>query len=178
MNGRLAGKLTVSAAPVRGGELELMRRDGDVTPELRAGDVITVRGASGVLLSGAIQTRALDDILRNPPAQFMPIGNNPGGAVNGGAASADQSRLRTSLTGGPIAGLTPSGHVDFRQRVSNDFQLTVEIEDVNLPPGTLLDVEVDGRVVGQIKVSGVGLGGELELNTRVPIADEDPRTAS
>ncbi len=156
INGRTAGKLTVSAPPVRGGELELNSRDGDLTPQLKAGDVITVRGANGVLLSGAIQTRALDDVLRNPAAQPMPVSNNPSGNL---------SRAASGLAGGSIAGVTPSGHVDFRQR-GNDLQLTVEVEDVNLPIGTVLDVEVDGRVIGQIKISGVGRGGELELNTR------------
>ncbi len=156
INGRTAGKLTVSVPPVRGGELELNSRDGDLTPQLKAGDVITVRGANGVLLSGAIQTRALDDVLRNPAAQPIPVSNNPSGNL---------SRAASGLAGGSIAGVTPSGHVDFRQR-GNDLQLTVEVEDVNLPIGTVLDVEVDGRVIGQIKISGVGRGGELELNTR------------
>lgn len=114
INGRSAGRLTISPAPVRGGELELRSSDGDLTPELRAGDLITICSDKGVVMSGAIQTRALDDLRRNPALvqQF---------ATPSSASAVDDSttRVRSGLTGGAISGLTPSGHIELRQRGSD-----------------------------------------------------------
>ncbi len=77
-------------------------------------------------------------------------------------------RLRTALAGGAIVGLTPSGHADYRARAAQGrAQLNVEVEDVNLPAGTQVDVIVDGAKVGVITISAAPIrGGELELNSQ------------
>ena len=66
------------------------------------------------------------------------------------AAGTDDLRLRTQLTGGSIAGLTPAGHVDFRARPSRgaEASFSVEVEDINLPAGTVLEVQINGRTAG------------------------------
>ena len=91
------------------------------------------------------------------------------GLILGGSVLLSQEvRLRTPLAGGPIAGVEPSGQADFRARgAAGDMRLNVEIEDVNLPAGTQLDVFANGVLVGKITVSGPPVrGGEMELNTR------------
>ncbi len=77
-------------------------------------------------------------------------------------------RLRTALAGGATAGLTPSGHAEFRAIATQGrARLNVEVEDVNLPAGTSVDVLVDGAKVGSITISGAPIrGGELELNSQ------------
>ena len=84
------------------------------------------------------------------------------------AADFDEVRLRTQLTGGTIAGVSASGVADFRLRPSRgDKAFSVELENVNLPAGTTLEVLVNGQSVGQLRVSGPpARGGELELNSR------------
>lgn len=80
------------------------------------------------------------------------------------AKSAAETRLRAALTGARINNLTPSGHADFRARQGSS-RLNVQVEDVNLAPGTVLDVYLDGAPIGAITVDSVTLGGELELNS-------------
>lgn len=78
-------------------------------------------------------------------------------------------RLRTALAGGAIAGKTPSGSADFRMDSSrNRARLNVEVEHVNLPDATVLDVSVTHAGVtsaaGQIHL--LAGSGELELNSQ------------
>ena len=79
------------------------------------------------------------------------------------------TRSRTALTGAPLSGQTPNGHADFRSESGkNRSRLNVEVEDVNLPAGTKLDVVVDHAgtrtKVGQITLDAFH-AGELELNS-------------
>jgi hypothetical protein len=81
-------------------------------------------------------------------------------------AKGGEVRLRTALAGAAIGGLTPSGHADYRAS-DNRSRLNVEVEDVNLPAGTKVSVEVNGATVGTITISAAPIrGGELELNTQ------------
>jgi len=78
-------------------------------------------------------------------------------------------RLRTSLAGGAISGVVPSGHADFRSESDrNRSRLNIEVEHVNLPDGTVLSVFVSHAgtsvKVGEIRLQG-GFG-ELELNSQ------------
>src|SRR5438874_1634071 len=68
-------------------------------------------------------------------------------------------RLRTSLAGGAIAGVVPSGNADFRSESDrNRSRLNVEVEHVNLPDGTVLGVLVShagtSMKVGEIRLQG------------------------
>jgi hypothetical protein len=79
-------------------------------------------------------------------------------------------RLRTSLAGGAIGGVVPSGSADFRMEASkNRSRLNVEVEHVNLPQGNMLQVSVThmGTItaIGTIKLNASG-SGELELNSQ------------
>lgn len=81
------------------------------------------------------------------------------------AGGAAETRLTAGLTGAKINGITPSGHADFRAREGR-AQLNVQVEDVNVAVGSVLDVFLDGIQIGTITVAAVTLGGELELNSQ------------
>ena len=81
------------------------------------------------------------------------------------AGGSGEVRLQTNLTGARIDRLTPSGHADYRARNARK-ELRVQVEDVSVPVGTVLDVYVDNAKVGTITVVAVVLGGELELNSQ------------
>ena len=83
-------------------------------------------------------------------------------------ARGGETRLRTGLTGGAIAGLIPSGHAEFRATPAQGrARLNVEVEDVNLSPGTQVDVFIDGTQAGSITIGAAPIrGGELELNSQ------------
>lgn len=81
-------------------------------------------------------------------------------------AKGGETRMRTSLAGGAIAGLTPSGHADYRASEGR-ARLNVEVEDVNLAAGAKVSVTVDGQEIGSITIGAAPVrGGELELNTQ------------
>ncbi len=76
--------------------------------------------------------------------------------------------MKTKLSGAAIEGVTPEGSAVFHEN-QNVTVLTVEVEQVNLAEGTVLDVSVSsGGVatsIGQITLEAGGIG-ELELNSR------------
>jgi hypothetical protein len=78
--------------------------------------------------------------------------------------------MRTSLSGAPIQGKTPKGGAEFRaDSVRLRSSLKVEVENVNLPAGTTLNVTLErgtfSQPEGQITLDAFG-EGELELNTQ------------
>ena len=73
-------------------------------------------------------------------------------------------RIESRLAGAPIGGLVPKGHAKFRSRANGRRDLNVEVEKVNLPAGTVLNVLVDNVNVGQITLSSM-LENELELES-------------
>jgi acetamidase/formamidase len=83
-------------------------------------------------------------------------------------SNSTEIRLRTLLSGGAIGGKTPSGNADFRSEAArNRSRLNVEVENVNLPDGTVLTVFVShgaAVMVGQIHLRA-GFG-EMELNSQ------------
>lgn len=93
-------------------------------------------------------------------------------AMMTGTASArdDETRLRTRLSGAAIGGEAPSGNAEFRMEAARQrTRLKVEVEDVNLPAGTKLQVVLDHAgvktLIGEIVLDAFGFG-ELELNSQ------------
>ena len=84
-------------------------------------------------------------------------------------AAADQSgsqdtRIVAALSGAAIGGVTPKGEAEFRQRADGRRSLEVEVEHVNLPAGTVLNVIVDGAQVGQLTLAPT-LENEFEIES-------------
>ena len=65
------------------------------------------------------------------------IAASPFVLADGGGSS---TRLKTRLSGAAIDGKTPSGSAEFRMDTPSRTRLEVEVENVNLAAGTLLDV--------------------------------------
>lgn len=95
-------------------------------------------------------------------------------------SAATETRLRTRLAGPRIEGMTPSGSADFRGGAGR-ARLNVQVEDVNLPAGTEVNVflisDSVAKKLGTITISAAPTrGGELELNTQdgevVPAAEK------
>ena len=81
----------------------------------------------------------------------------------------NETRLKTRLAGGAIQGKTPEGNAEFRLDSKMRSQFKVEVEHVNLPAGTILDVAVQHgmtpTIVGHITLNAFG-SGELELQSQ------------
>lgn len=54
VNGNIVGAITISAAPVRGGELELNSQDGQMVPSLKAGALVVIKNGDTAILSGVL----------------------------------------------------------------------------------------------------------------------------
>ena len=95
--------------------------------------------------------------------------NNNNDNNNNNNNNATETRLRTRLAGGAINLKTPEGNADFRSDSKGRTRLQVEVENVNLPNGTVLDVSVlhNGvpATVGHLTLRASGFG-ELELNSQ------------
>ncbi len=91
-------------------------------------------------------------------------GPGPGNNKNQNA----QVRLRTTLAGAAIQGIKPEGNADFRNDGQGRTRLNVEVENVNLPAGTVLGVAVVHAGVSTM-VGSITLGSgenELELDSQ------------
>ena len=79
-------------------------------------------------------------------------------------SSSDGTKIEAALSGAGISGVTPKGEAEFEQRADGGRKLEVEVEHVNLPAGTVLDVFVDGQKVGTITLDSF-MAGRIELET-------------
>ena len=75
--------------------------------------------------------------------------------------AAAEIRLRTGLAGATINNITPKGKAEYRERAIR--QLNVQVENVNLPDGTILHVLAGNTQVGQMTLAL--MRGVLQLNT-------------
>ena len=86
-----------------------------------------------------------------------------------GGSNAGEVRLRAKLAGPLIQNRTPEGSADFRSDHNSRTRLNVEVENVNLPAGTVLTVAVlhggTSITAGTITLSSTGFG-ELELESQ------------
>jgi hypothetical protein len=97
-------------------------------------------------------------------------GNGGGPGPSGGnGGPTGQVRLDTKLAGGAIGNKRPEGNADFRSQTGSS-RLNVEVENVNLPDGTVLTVSVVqgavSTVVGTITLNSAIAENELELNSQ------------
>jgi hypothetical protein len=118
--------------------------------------------AAAVLMAGSVNVVLADDNGKGP-------GGPSGGNGGNGGNNAAQVRLRTKLAGGAIAGKRPEGNADFRSEQGRT-RLSVEVENVNLPDGTVLTVSVQHgtviTVVGTITLNSASPENELELDSQ------------
>ncbi|HEX6182481.1 MAG TPA: hypothetical protein VFZ44_01125 [Pyrinomonadaceae bacterium] len=86
-------------------------------------------------------------------------------------ANDDETIIEAGLIGAAIGGQTPHGKAVFRQRPGNDLKLQVEVQDVNLPAGTVLTVFVGGQQFATLTIDSLRAGRvehETERGQAVP----------
>jgi hypothetical protein len=86
-------------------------------------------------------------------------------------ANDDEVIIEAGLAGAAIGGQTPHGKAVFRQRPVNDLKLQVEVQDVNLPAGTVLNVFVGGQQFATLTIDSLRAGRverETERGQSVP----------
>ena len=142
---------TVSVAPsLLRSELVLKTENGQAVPQINSRTRVVVADASGATVVAGSFSNIPPQTTPTPVPSPTP---GPGGEV----------RIEARLAGAAIGGLTPTGHAKYRVRGGNrNFE--VEVEKVNLPAGTVLNVLVDGNKVGELSVSTT-LENEFELET-------------
>ncbi len=108
-----------------------------------------------ITLAAAVSVASLTGLALINPA--------PATAASG---KVQELRIQTRLTGGAISGVVPEGSARFRSRgTSSNF--SVEVEDVNLPDGTKLNVALM-RGTTSIPAGSLTLAlhtGEIDVNT-------------
>jgi len=57
VDGAQVGSITISDAPIRGGELELNTTDGEAVPAVKPGSLMVVKNGETAILSGAMNSR-------------------------------------------------------------------------------------------------------------------------
>src|SRR5215210_5854248 len=66
--------------------------------------------------------------------------------------------IEAGLAGQVIGGQTPTGKAVYRQRPAGDLKLQVEVQDVNLPAGTVLTVFVGGQQFATLTIDALRAG--------------------
>jgi hypothetical protein len=142
------------------GEFEVETADGQTVPQINSRTRVVVSDQAG----NTIVAGSFSNI---PPPGASPSPTPTPGATPSPTPSPNPNgeiRLESRLAGAAINGLLPKGHAKFRSRANGRRDLNVEVEKVNLPAGTVLNVLVDNANVGQITLSSM-LETELELES-------------
>lgn len=140
------------------GKLELETTDGQTVPQINSRTRVVISDSAGLtIVAGSFSNIPGPGPTPSPSPGASPSPTptpNPNGEM----------RLESRLAGAPIGNLSPKGHAKFEVRADGRRKLNVEVERVNLPGGTILNVLVDNTKVGEITLSAM-LENELELDT-------------
>jgi hypothetical protein len=135
-----------------GAEFEFQSNDGAVLPPIADGTRLVITDAAGnTILAGAFSTEPWTP----PPPP-------------------SDSRIEAELAGAAKNGLTPSGEADFRSYADGRRQLDVEVEKLNLPGGTHLNILIDGNPIGEIILNSK-MEGEFFANSGLPAVNKGSR---
>jgi hypothetical protein len=75
-----------------------------------------------------------------------------------------ETKIVAALSGAAIGGVTPTGAAEFGQKADGRRSLEVEVEHVNLPAGTVLNVLVDNQKIGTLTLDALH-AAKIELET-------------
>src|SRR5262245_60576022 len=70
--------------------------------------------------------------------------------------------VEANLVGAAINGITPRGEAEFVVKANGDRKFEVEVENVNLPNGTVLNILVDGTNIGTLTLFNQAAEREFE----------------
>jgi len=141
------------------GELKLETKDGQTVPQVNSRTRVVISDLVGMtIVAGSFSNIPAPGPTPSPSPGASPSPTptpNPNGEI----------RLESRLAGSAIGGLTPKGHAKFEVRADGRRKLNIEVERVNLPPATILNVLIDNTKVGEITLNAM-LENELELDTQ------------
>jgi hypothetical protein len=158
-----------------GGEFEVETEDGQTVPPVNSRTRVVVSNAAGTIVAGSF-SNASPSPTPTPGASPSPTptpGATPSPTPTPGATPSptptpspnpNEIRLESRLAGAAINGLLPKGQARFRSRDNGRRELEIEVEKINLPAGTVLNVLIDNANVGQLNLNS-NLEDELELET-------------
>ncbi|HEY6047244.1 MAG TPA: Calx-beta domain-containing protein, partial [Pyrinomonadaceae bacterium] len=143
VNGGRIGSLTLNS--LKQGEIQLETERGQTVPAVASGTTVEVRTQAGALLvSGA----------------FGAASPNPSPSPN----PQNEVLFRASLAGPAIHGEVPHGSAKHVTKFNGDREIEVEVEEVNLPANTVLNVFVNGANIGSLVINRFQRGA-LEFET-------------
>lgn len=173
------------------GEFEVETEDGQTVPPVNSRTRVVVSNAGNTIVAGSFSNNPGPGASPSPtptpgaspsptptpgatPSPTPTPGASPSPTPTPGATPSPtptpspnpngEIRLESRLAGAAINGLLPKGDAKFRSRSNGRRQLKVEVEKVNLPAGTVLNVLIDNSNVGQLTLNS-NLENELELET-------------
>ena len=166
-----------------GGEFDVETADGQTVPPVNSRTRVVVTNAGNTIVAGSF-SNASPSPTPTPGASPSPTptpGASPSPTPTPGASPSptptpgatpsptpspnpNEIRLESRLAGAAINGLLPKGQARFRSSSATRRELEVEIEKINLPAGTVLNVLIDNASVGQLNLNS-NLEDELELET-------------
>ena len=78
--------------------------------------------------------------------------------------AATETTIQAQLSGPTLNNMVPHGLAENRVRIDGSRRLKVQVEDVNLPAGTVLNVFLNGTSIGSISINSLRQG-ELQIET-------------
>lgn len=173
VDGAQAGRLRLVGLMA---EFEVETEDGETVPAINSRTRVVVSDQAGnTIVAGSFgsnPTPTPTPGVSPSPTPSPGVTPSPTPSPSPGASPSptpspnpnDEVRIEARLAGAAINGLTPKGAARFRLRSNGRRDLKVEVEKVNLPAGTILNILVDNVNVGQISLNST-LENELELET-------------
>ena len=145
VDGTKVGTITLVGGLQRS-ELELKTELGQQIPQVSTRTRVVVATQAGVtVVAGSFSNVA------------------PGASPTPTPSPNDDQRIEAKLAGAAINGLRPVGEAKFRVK-GNDRELEVEVERLNVPANTMLNVFIDNVKVGDLVVSPT-METELKLES-------------
>lgn len=144
------------------GRLKLRTEDGQAVPSVNDGNTVEVRSGLTVLVSGVFGGGGPGP---TPTASPSPTGSpstspSPGVSPSPSPSptgSPNETGFFAALTGPTINGVLPSGFAEFEVH-SSRVELEIRVRQVNIPPGSMVNVFVDNSEVGSFSAASNGEG--------------------
>lgn len=163
VDGNSIGQIILS--PLRGG---ILRLTGSSAPTVNAGSTVAVKNGTTTILSGTFVA---------PPSPTPTASVSPSPSISPTPTRTPTPTptpfptpslvLYAPLTGSTIDGIMPSGVGQYAEFGTTSKALSVFVNRVNYPIGTILDVSLGNTSIGQITLRDCGEGA-LRIMTNVP----------
>jgi CHRD domain/FG-GAP-like repeat len=161
INNAQVGTITVSD---RQGRLKLKTESGNTVPMIIDGSTAQIKNGTTVLVSGIFATAATPTPTPTvSPSPTVSPTVSPSPTASPTPTPAGENELFATLSGPTIGGILPRGYGEYESKPTRT-DLEIELAQVNLPAGTILNVTVGTTAVGNIVMRAEG-EGKLKLRS-------------